>query len=146
MAEKDGKAQDVNGAQFGGRTAMCVYTLLAAGENDQDPKLVKAIEFLKTAKITGTYALGLRCQAMLFLPNSPEVKAVALGRFAFDRECESAADGYAVKLLKDAGLDPATLLAYLKTLPAPQGQEYAVYPAPAERIEAAQRAIAGLRK
>ena len=51
------------------------------------------------------------------------VKAVALKRFAFDRACETAADGYAVKLLQDAALDPATLLAYLRTLPPPQNKE-----------------------
>ena len=72
------------------------------------------------------------------------VHAVALKRFAFDRGCEIAADGYAGKLLRDAGLDPAALLAYLRTLPAPQGEELSVYPAPAERIEAAQKVIAGL--
>jgi predicted Zn-dependent protease len=72
------------------------------------------------------------------------VHAVALKRFAFDRACETAADGYAVKLLQDAGLDPAALLAYLRTLPAPQGEDLSVYPAPAERIEAAQKAITGL--
>jgi Zn-dependent protease with chaperone function len=74
------------------------------------------------------------------------VRAVALGRFAFDRDCETAADGYAVKLLRDAGFDPAILLTYLRTLPALQGMDYAVYPAPAERIEAVQRVIAGLRR
>ena len=31
--------------------------------------------------------------------------AVALKRFAFDRACETAADGYAVKLLQERGLD-----------------------------------------
>ena len=72
------------------------------------------------------------------------VHAVALKRFAFDRVCEMAADGYAVKLLQDAGLDPATLLVYLRTLPEPQSKDWSVYPAPAERIEAAQKAIAGL--
>ena len=71
------------------------------------------------------------------------VHAVALKRFAFDRACETAADGYAVTLLQDAGLDPAALLAYLRTLPAPQGEDLSVYPAPAERIEAAQKAITG---
>jgi predicted Zn-dependent protease len=70
------------------------------------------------------------------------VHAVALKRFAFDRGCEMAADGYAIKLLQDAGLDPAGLPAYLRTLPAPQGGDLAVYPAPAERIAAAQKAIA----
>jgi predicted Zn-dependent protease len=76
---------------------------------------------------------------------APErVHAVALRRFSFDRACETAADGYAVKLLQDAGLDPATLLVYLRSLPEPQGKDWSVYPAPAERIEAAQKAIAGL--
>jgi predicted Zn-dependent protease len=72
------------------------------------------------------------------------VRAVALKRFAFDRACETAADGYAVKLLQDAGLDPAALLAYLRMLPAPQGEDLSVYPTPAERIEAAQTAITNL--
>jgi predicted Zn-dependent protease len=70
---------------------------------------------------------------------APErVHAVALKRFAFDRACEMEADRYAVKLLQDAGLDPAALIAYLRTLPAPQGDEMSVYPAPAERIHALQ--------
>jgi predicted Zn-dependent protease len=72
------------------------------------------------------------------------VHAVALKRFAFDRACETAADGYAVKLLQNAGLDPSALLAYLRTLRAPQGEDLSVYPAPAERIESAQKAITGL--
>jgi predicted Zn-dependent protease len=72
------------------------------------------------------------------------VKAVALKRFAFDRACETEADGYAVKLLTDSGVDPASLLAYLRTLPPQQNKEMSVYPAPAERIESAQRAIAAL--
>jgi predicted Zn-dependent protease len=76
---------------------------------------------------------------------APEkVKAVALKRFAFDRACEIEADGYAVKLLKDSGADPATLAAYLQTLPLQQNKEMSVYPAPAERIESAQKAIAAL--
>jgi predicted Zn-dependent protease len=72
------------------------------------------------------------------------VHAVALKRFAFDRACELSADGYAIKLLQDAGLDPKALLAYLRTLPSSRGEDLAVYPAPADRIEAAQKAIAGL--
>jgi len=69
------------------------------------------------------------------------VRDVALGRFAFDRACEMAADGYAVKLLRDTGFDPGAMLAYLRTLPPPPGKDYAVYPAPAERLEAAQKVI-----
>jgi Zn-dependent protease with chaperone function len=52
------------------------------------------------------------------------VHAVALKRFAFNRACETAADGYAIKLLHDAGLDPAALLAYLRTLTEPQGADH----------------------
>jgi predicted Zn-dependent protease len=73
-----------------------------------------------------------------------KVKAVALKRFAFDRACEIEADTYAAKLLKESGADPATLLAYLRTLPPQQNQDMSVYPAPAERIESAQKAIAAL--
>jgi predicted Zn-dependent protease len=67
-----------------------------------------------------------------------------LKRFAFDRACETAADSYAVELLQDAGVDPAALLAYLRTLPVPQGEDLSVYPAPAERIAAAQKIITSL--
>jgi Zn-dependent protease with chaperone function len=76
---------------------------------------------------------------------APErVRAVALNRFAFDRSCETAADGYAAKLLHDAGFDPAALLAYLRTLPEHRNAEQPVYPDPAERIRAAETAIGGL--
>lgn len=74
--EKIERGDDVRGSQWGGRTALCVYTLLASGESPQEPKLQKAIAFLKTARIVGTYALGVRMQAMLFLPQAPDVKAV----------------------------------------------------------------------
>lgn len=73
-----------------------------------------------------------------------KVRAVALKRFAFDRACEIEADGYAVTLLKDSAANPATLVAYLRTLPPQQNKEMPVYPAPAERIESAQRSIAAL--
>jgi hypothetical protein len=73
------------------------------------------------------------------------VRAVALNRFAFDRDCESAADAYAVSLLHKAGRDPATLLAYLRALPPPQNGEMSVYPPPAERLEAAQKAIGAVK-
>ena len=73
-----------------------------------------------------------------------KVKAVALKRFAFDRNCEIEADGYAVRVLKESGADPAALVAYLRTLPSPQDKEMSVYPDPAERIESVQKAIATL--
>ena len=75
---------------------------------------------------------------------SQRVRDVARKRFAFDRACETAADEYAAKLLHHAGLAPETLLAYLRTLPAPQDKESSVYPMPAERIEAVLKVIAAL--
>jgi predicted Zn-dependent protease len=75
-----------------------------------------------------------------------KVKAVALKRFAFDRACEIEADGYGVKLLKDSDADPATVVAYLRTLPPQQNNEMSVYPTPAERIESVQKGIAALER
>jgi Zn-dependent protease with chaperone function len=74
------------------------------------------------------------------------VRAVALNRFAFDRDCESAADRYAVGLLHHAGLDPAALIVYLRSLPPEQNGEMSVYPPPAERLEAVQKAIGALER
>lgn len=69
--------QDTSGGQWGGLTALSVFALLASGENPQEPRLARAIEFLKKADITGTYVLGIRCQIWLQLPPSPEVKTLA---------------------------------------------------------------------
>lgn len=63
----DGHA-DVRGRQWGGLSAMATYALLAAGESPQDPRLVKAVNWLLDAEITGTYAVGLRAQVWQFLP------------------------------------------------------------------------------
>jgi len=67
-------ANSQTGGQWGGRTAIATYALLAAGESPQDPRLAKAIEFLKKADIRGTYALALRAQVWYFLPHTTEVK------------------------------------------------------------------------
>lgn len=63
-----------SGGQWGGLTALSVYALLATGESHTDPRLVKAVEFLKQADINGTYALSLRVQVWSKLPQTPEVK------------------------------------------------------------------------
>jgi hypothetical protein len=39
----------MQGSAWGGFTAVATYALLASGENPQDPRMAKAIEFLKTA-------------------------------------------------------------------------------------------------
>lgn len=65
---------DVDATQWGGQTAMAVYALLVCGEKANDPKLAKAIEFLHTQSITGTYAVSMKCQVWMNLPATPEVK------------------------------------------------------------------------
>jgi len=73
----EGRA-DVNARQWGGLTAIASYALLAANESPQDPKLGKAINFLKNADIRGVYALGLRCQVWLRLKDDKAVKGLIL--------------------------------------------------------------------
>lgn len=53
--------------QWGGRTSLAAYALLAAGDTRNDPRLAKAIDFLKAARIKGIYAIGMRCQVWLLL-------------------------------------------------------------------------------
>ena len=74
--KQEPKSQDkLTGSQWGGQTALAVYALLAAGDNpNNEPKLAAGIKFLKGAKLEGTYALGIRCQVWLLLPQTPEVK------------------------------------------------------------------------
>src|SRR4051812_40335368 len=50
------------GRHRGGLTALAAYALVAAGENPQDPRLVRAIDFLKKADMPSAYALGCRAQ------------------------------------------------------------------------------------
>ena len=62
----------VNGGQWGGRTALCTYALLAAGESEQDERVKRAIEFLRRADTIGTYSLGVRAQVWARLPPREE--------------------------------------------------------------------------
>jgi hypothetical protein len=54
--------------QWGGRTALATYALLAAGEKPLDPRIVKATDWLRSAPITGHYSLGVRANVWLHLP------------------------------------------------------------------------------
>ncbi len=60
------------GGQWGGKTALATYALLAAGEDPENPKLAKAIAGLTQADIVGVYALGVRAQVWLQLPRKRE--------------------------------------------------------------------------
>jgi hypothetical protein len=55
-------AAKVDGAQWGGLTAMATYALLAAGESPQDPRVARAIAWLDKAQVMGTYAMGMKLQ------------------------------------------------------------------------------------
>src|SRR5687768_14636106 len=71
---------EVTGKQWGGLTAMATYALLAAGENEQDPRIAKAVNWLGKANIVGTYALGLRSQVWPLLDrNGPYGKIIRAG-------------------------------------------------------------------
>src|SRR3954467_7567735 len=69
---------DKHGDQKTGHTALVVYSLLLSGEAHQDPRIVKGIDYLKKTETTGAYALGMRCQVWLSLPQTPDVKAAML--------------------------------------------------------------------
>jgi Domain of unknown function (DUF4159) len=75
-APKDPKiGYSVENGQWGGHTALIVYTLLAAGEDPNNPKLKQAIDWVRSADIRGVYAVGMRAQIWLYLPNSPQNRA-----------------------------------------------------------------------
>lgn len=58
------------GGQWGGRTALFTYALLASGERAVDPRITKAVEWLREIKMTGTYALGIRANVWANLPQT----------------------------------------------------------------------------
>jgi hypothetical protein len=66
--------QDVEGGQWGGQTALAVFALLVAGEDPQGPQLAPAVDFLMKADLIGTYALGMRAQVLMLLPQTTETK------------------------------------------------------------------------
>jgi hypothetical protein len=65
---------DSNGMHYGGPTAIATYAMLAAGESAQDPKLQKAIEFLKKLQTQSAYVIGCRAQIWRYLPRTPETQ------------------------------------------------------------------------
>lgn len=57
-----------------GQTALVVYALLASGQSAQDPRINKAVDYLKKTDADGAFALGFRCLVWLTLPKTPETK------------------------------------------------------------------------
>ena len=74
----DEKESDPEGTDyaFAGTTSLAVYALLAAGESPQHPKLKPAIEWMKKAKVSGTYVVACRLNAYQYLPHNT-VKTLA---------------------------------------------------------------------
>jgi hypothetical protein len=76
-ARRQGNKHDPEGMQgstWGGYTALATYALLASGMSAQGKELAPAIEFLKTADITGPYAVGVRAQVWSLLPRGAETR------------------------------------------------------------------------
>src|SRR5688572_3103021 len=64
----------MDGGQWGGRTALATYALLASGDSPQQEHVARAIKFLRGADMIGTYALGCRLQVWSLLPTSAETR------------------------------------------------------------------------
>lgn len=54
---------------LGGPTALATLALLVSGESSQDPRLVKAINYLRGLDMYGTYALSLKVHVWSYLPD-----------------------------------------------------------------------------
>jgi hypothetical protein len=76
----------VTGRQWGGLTAMATYALLAAGENPQDPRVAKALNWLLDNELSGTYAVGLRAQVWQFLPEKHPQRSLIRAAIKRDRD------------------------------------------------------------
>src|SRR4051812_33470963 len=69
------KPYDYNtGGQWGGKTALVTYALLAADQSPQDQRMVQAVNWLRRAELVGTYAIGMRAQVWNNLPMTAENK------------------------------------------------------------------------
>lgn len=62
-------------AQYTGTTALVLLALLNSGESANDPRIKQAIDFVLKNPTQGTYALGIRCQLWLALPQTPQIRA-----------------------------------------------------------------------
>ena len=54
-------------SEYGGKTALCLYALLAAGADQQDPRVRKTLDWLAKAKLRGTYAVAFRANVWSML-------------------------------------------------------------------------------
>ena len=73
--------EKMQGASWGGYSAIATYALLASSDDVstalQEPRIAKAVQFLKSADMYGAYAVGMRAQVWTFLPDGPEKRKLA---------------------------------------------------------------------
>jgi hypothetical protein len=62
----------MQGDTFGGFTALATYALLASGQSPTSPEMSKAIDFLRHVDLIGIYALGLRANVWLLIPETAQ--------------------------------------------------------------------------
>ncbi len=60
----------MNSSQWGGLSALALYALMASGDNIQDPRIAKGIEFVKACDMKGTYSISMRAQVWNLLPKA----------------------------------------------------------------------------
>ena len=63
--------------EYGGRTALCVYALLSAGQSHQSPRMAATIDWLLQAECPGVYARSLRVSALSMLVAGKADEALA---------------------------------------------------------------------
>jgi hypothetical protein len=68
-----------DGMHHGGLTAIATYALLAAGENPSNPRLAKALLFLRGLQTQSVYVIGMRAQVWSYLPKTGMTKQL-IGR------------------------------------------------------------------
>ncbi len=66
-----------NPRELGGRSALAVYALLAAGQSHQDPRIVQTLAWLRQLEPEGVYARSLRACALAQLPGAAEDPVLA---------------------------------------------------------------------
>jgi len=71
------ESKEVTGGQWTGLTALSTYALLSAGEDEKDPRIAAAIDFLAKRPSQGVYASACRC--------------LVWSRIKLTRECHEAA-------------------------------------------------------
>ena len=54
--------------QMGGETALVTLSLLMSGESAQNPKIAKAVKFLREVEMNGVYAVAIRAHVWAHLP------------------------------------------------------------------------------